>query len=749
MGQALPSAQPAGRGEARARRRPAVWAAFLLLAAGLPQGPSLAQTNLLNPSGPATSNEPVTFTAEEVEFDQNADTVTARGRVEAWQGLRVLRTDVFTYNRTTGVATAIGNVVLIEPDGQVLFADRAELTGGMRDAALEGLRGLLAENARVAANGGRRTDGRITDLARVVYSPCNLCPTNPDAPPLWQLRARIASLHSDEQRVRYRDAALELAGVPVLYTPYLSHAAPGAPRASGFLSPSFGVTRLLGFFYEQPYYWAIDDQSDAIFTAQAAAEQTGNLGVAYRRRFNNGIFTLDGSVGRLGGEDVDQKGVGWHLFSRGLFTLDETWRAGFDLNRTSSRDYLRAYRYGSPQTLTSTAYVEGFWGVEGYARADTRFYQTILQRAGSSTVPRVLPFGYAEWAFAPDSLGGRFTLDAQAYALTRDVGTNSRRAATRLHYELPLLGRFGEVWTLRARTDLLAGYAQGVDQAPFFGPSGEDGTWTNGNIRAAADVRWPLLRPAGAWGAQLLEPRIQFVTGPNTGRQLNIPAEDSLDFEFTDANLFELNRFTGRDRQEGGTRVDTAVRAAWLFPNGGQVEGLVGRSFRASSEAVMPAGSGLDKRASDWVARARVAPVPWFELMGRTRLDADTAEQRTWDVTGTVFADRGSLSVGYFGGDAPINNFYTRKRDEVSAGATLRLTENWRLGAHGRYDRALERPVLAGASLVYEDECLVFETRFARSWAEDTSTLREYAGGTMLLFRVTLKTIGDFGIRAL
>jgi LPS-assembly protein len=734
-----------GRGHQRGR------AAALLALAGLlmlPLGRLDAQPGLLGIGSGANTDDPVTFTAEEVQFDQNADTVSARGRVEAWQGLRVLRADEFTYNRTTGIATATGNVVLIEPDGQVLFADRAELTGGMRDAALEGLRGLLAANARVVANGARRTDGRITDLSRVIYSPCNLCPDDPNAPPLWQLRARIASLHSDEQRVRYRGASLDFAGVPVLYTPYLSHAAPGAPRVSGFLSPSFGITRLLGGFYEQPYYWAIDDHSDATITGTVSTRQTGNLGLAYRRRFNSGQFVLDGSVGRLGTNDVDQQGVGWHLFSEGAFSLDETWRTGFSLNRASSRDYLRAYRYGTPTVLSSTAYLEGFWGTEGYARIDGRAYQSLQTRLGTTQIPFVLPYGYAEWAFPPDRLGGRFTVDAQAYSVFREEGTDSRRAGTRASYELPMIGRYGEVWTVRGQADLLAGHVQELSEAPFFGPPGEDGAWTNGNVRAAVDLRWPLIRPAGEWGSQILEPRVQVVSGPGTGRQLFIPPEDSLDLEFTDANLFDLNRFPGRDRQEGGTRVDAAMRAAWLFPNGGQVEALVGRSFRASTEALFPVGSGLERRASDWVARARIAPVPWFEVLGRTRLDGETLQERLWDVSGTVFAGRFSVTAGYLGTDPPANGAY-RKRDEYSLGGTLRINDHWRVGGFGRYDRAAERPVSASASLVYEDECFVFETRFARQYAREQVTDRDLPGGTTLLFRVTLKTVGDFGIRAL
>ena len=301
------------------------------------------------------------------------------------------------------------------------------------------------------------------------------------------------------------------------------------------------------------------------------------------------------------------EGLGWHVFLNGSFALDDTWRTGFGINRTSSRDYLRSWRYGSPQVLTSNAFLEGFWGIEGYARFDSRLYQSVINRTGTGQIPFVLPFGYAEWVFPTDRAGGRFSLDTQAYALFRDAGTDSRRVGTRLGYELPIMGSQGQIWTLRGRADLLAGHVSELNEPPFNGPSGADGSWVSGNVRAAVDWRWPLMRPAGEWGAQVIEPRVQVVTGPATGLQSAIPPEDSLDLEFTDANLFALNRFPGRDRQEGGTRVDAALRSAWLFPNGGQVEGLVGRSFRATEDAVFPVGSGLENRASDWVARARLA----------------------------------------------------------------------------------------------------------------------------------------------
>jgi LPS-assembly protein len=758
-----PAAKPALRRPERRRRRRALlrelasWRTALsgaaaLLAVALAFQPTLpeAQSGLGGLGSSASSNEPVTFTAEEVEYDQNAETVTARGRVEAWQGERVLRAETFTYNRGTGIAIAEGNVVLIEPNGQVLFTDRAELSQGMRDAVLEGLRGHLTGNARVAAAGARRTNGDITDLARVVYSPCDLCAENPERAPLWQLRARIASLHATEQRVRYRDAAVQFAGLPLLYTPYLSHASPDAPRASGFLSPTFGNTKTLGLFTETPYYWAIDNQSDLRINPTFSTKQAPNLSGIYRRRFNTGEVAVEGSVGALTGGTIDPQadGLGGHIFSSGRFAIDENWRAGFGLNRASSRDYLRAYRYESPQFLTTSAWLEGFWGTEGYARLDSRLYQALTSTGDTGTIPFVLPYGYGEYAFRPDDWGGRLTIDGGAFGIYRNTGTDTRRTAARVGYELPLMGAVGDVITLRGRLDGMAGWVNGLELAPSYGNASADGLWSHANARAAVDWRLPLLRDAGEWGANLIEPRVQFVTGPNQGAQGDFPNEDSLDLEFTDATLFALNRYPGRDRQEGGTRVDYALRSAWLFPNGGQLEGLVGQSYRFHEDASFPTGSGLENHASDYVARARLAPVPWFEVVGRTRLDAVSGQPRIWDGSGTIYGGGAALTAGYLTTPAEPGVSST-KREEVSAGASLQLTDTWRLGGFARYDLQRDRLVAAQLAVVYEDECLVFETRFIRNKAEDPTTGREYTSGTVLLFRLTLKTIGGLSVRAL
>ena len=702
-----------------------------------------------SPAAPA-QNAPVTFTADEVQYDQNAALVVARGRVEAFQGGRILRADELTYNRNTGVATARGNVQLIEADGQVMFAESAVLSNQMRDGVLEGLRGHLLQNGRIAATGARRTGGSIFDLSRVVYSVCDPCKDDPLAPPIWQLRARTATLDRTEQQVRYRGASLDMAGVPVIWLPYFQHPDGSAARQSGFLSPSFGVTRFLGGFIETPYYWAIDESQELVLRPTIATNSAPNLGLDYRRRFNNGEVEVFSSAGYLDGSEGTEEGFAGHIFAKGRFSLDETWRAGFDLNRASSEQYLRIYRYGAQRVLPTTLFTEGFWGPEGFARFDARAYQGLRRTDDISRIPLVLPNIYADWESPEDSLGGRFTLDTWNFAIFRGTGTSTRRAASRIGYTLPRMDDLGGIWTLRAQSDLAAYDFENINLAPNFATGSPSGQSAAANIRTALDWRMPFLRDGGDWGRQVIEPRVQLVTGPMTGSQYRIPNEDSIVFDFTDANLFSLNRFTGRDRQEGGTRADMALRGAWFMPEDRQLEAIVGRSFRVQDNGgPFYPYSGLENRASDWVSRLTFRPSSWLDLTGRARRGGESFAARAYDVSATLRPTQDTgFTLGYL--QAPPMPFLNpvAQREEVYLGARQRLGF-WQISAFGRQDIQLNRPVALGVSAMYEDECFIFETRFVKRYAEDPATGDFYPGATVLLFRFGFKTIGDFGLRAL
>lgn len=702
----------------------------------------------------ASTSDPVTFTADEVEYDRDNALVIARGRVEAWQNDRVLRADKITFDRNTGVAAAIGNVVFMEPDGQVLFADYAEMSRNMRDGILKEMRALLPENGRLAATGARRTDATINELARVVYTTCDLCRKDPTRPPLWQVQAHAAVQDLEHKVIEYHDATLKMWGMPVAYAPYFWHPDPSVKRASGILPPAMGVGSRVGGFYAQPYYWVIDDQSDATIVPTITTRSGPDLNVEYRRRFNNGYILFNPSVGYT---DNSIQGA---IASRGQFSINDSWRWGFDVNRASSVRYLLNFNRsasfaGNLNLLNSQIFAEGF-GQGAYARVDAKAYQSLNTSSSSSRLPIVAPRARYSYFGLPDRLGGRTMISMDAFNVMRTDGTTTRRARLSTTWERPFTGALGDLWKISLHNDAIAYDAAHMNSQPNFGPPGGVST-ARALPQMALDFRWPFVRNSGTWGSHLIEPIVQVIVAPQAGdsQRYRYPNEDSLDFEFSDTNLFGFNRFPGVDRLEGGTRANVALRTAWYL-NGTAFEGLVGQSYRTTKNMIFPTESGLRDQVSDLVLRGTFTPNKYLDLTYRTRLDKGNLATRMAEATaafgprefrGTAGYFYSSYNPYYYYNQAPpppaSSDFY-QARNEIVSG----VSSDWgkyRAQGYARYDLSLKRMVAFGGDLIYEDECFIFDLRVYRRY----TSLNNDNGSTTVLFLFTFKTLGEFGYRAL
>ena len=738
------------------RRLALAMLAVLLLAPAWLPGSARAQFasgGVAGGGAPIDRDQPVTFTADRVEYDREAGIVTASGNVEAWQGDHVLRADKIVYDRNTNVAAAYGNVVLFEPN-ETLFADYAELSEGMRNGVLRGMRTRLAENGRLAANGARRTEGTINELSRVVYTTCDLCAEDPTAPPLWQIRASSAVQDTENKRIEYYDAVMEMYGMPVGYFPYFWHPDPSVKRASGLLLPSFGVSKYLGGFFAQPYYWVLDDQSDLTLTPMVTTASGVQLSAEYRYRFNAGVFSVFGSAAYVNGKPEGS------IYAKGRFSYDDTWRYGFDLNRASSSTYVRNFnlsRYlaGTPNILTSQAYVEGF-GQGAYTRLDARAYQGLSNTIVDSALPVVMPRYVYHYSGQLDDFGGRLSANAGAFNILRRVGTNTQRANLALQWDRPATGPLGDLWKFTLHGDAAAYNAVQLNAQPNFSPLVSSSV-ARALPQAAMEVRWPFLRDSGAWGTQVIEPRVQLVVAPRSGNSqlTRIPNEDSLDLEFTDANLFGFNRFPGIDRLEGGTRVNAAMQGTWYL-GGTTFDAFIGQSYQTETNPLMPLTSGLRDTVSDIVVRASFAPTPWLNLTYRTRLDKKSGATRMADALVSVGGPLLQVNAGYLYTTYNPYNFYNQSpppptatgystpRNEITLGATSRFNQ-YRLGAYVRRNLTANQFVTVGANAAYEDECYILQ---AIAYKRYTSFNGDN-GSTTVLFQMTFKTIGQFGYRAL
>ena len=719
----------------------------------------------LPPEEPIHRDQPVYYQADTATYDRDGGIVTLAGHVEIWQGERVLRADKVTYDRNTGVAAATGHVVLLDPNGQVLFADYAELSQGMKDGVLSNIRAQLAENGRLAANGGRRIDARVNELSRVIYSTCNACKDNPEGPLEWDIRARSAVQDVDNKRIEYRDAVVDMFGVPVMYLPYFTHPDPSQKRASGLLVPNMGMSKYLGAFAEIPYYWVIDGSTDATITPILSSRQIGAIDLQVRHAFNDGTVTVNTSLAH------DQGGLESDLFAKGQFAIDDEWRWGFDIQRASSANYMRDYNIpGFVDVLTSTVYLESF-GQGSYSRLDAQAFQGLVASIVDTELPFVLPRYEYSFVGEPDALGGRTSVQTGAFNVLRPMGTNTQRASLSLNWERPVTGALGDLWKLVLHLDTAAYNATKLEQAPSWGAA-NTATSAQAMPTIALEGRWPFMRSSGS-GTQVIEPIVQLigaprgssyglVHGPNGTTYLNtlIPNEDSFDFEFTDATLFALNRYPGIDRLEGGPRANVGLHGTWYFGSGQDVDVLVGQGYRASPDPAFPRNSGLSQTVTNVVSHVTYTPNQYFDLTSSQRfshydlglrfLDGLASAGPGWlKFTGGYIYEKynpytyyDTVPTGVLVNNtvAPGGYLNTGPLNEATVGVNTTYG-HWNFGGSLRRDMKLQKMVDVGATLTYEDECLIASTNLFRRY----TSINGDNGDTILLFQITLKTVGTFG----
>jgi LPS-assembly protein len=688
---------------------------------------------------------PVVLTADELTYDQERRVVIATGNVELSRGDRRLLADLVRYDEAADKAYARGNIVLIEPGGDAVFGDEMEITGDLREGFVEGIRALLADDSRLAGNRATRREGNITEVDKAVYSPCPLCQDG-KGQPLWQIRARKVIHDQQERTLTYRDAVLEFFGVPVAYTPYFSHPDPTVDRRSGFLAPHFGSDSELGLTLRTPYFWTLGPNRDVtfapLFTTSAGVVLAGEV----RDLETFGLTTLGGSITQTekaadNGTTQGGKELRGNLEGSGRYDLSERDRAGFDLDWASDKTYLRRYNISNANILENRAYLERIEELDYYGLTALAF-QGLREEDKQELIPFALPFAQTRLRSGRWNWGSHWSLDASALALTRTNGRDVQRLSGQLGWDLPWMGPIGDVWNLRLsmRSDLYNTVGTDTEVDPN-GSGNETGTAARLLPRATLDWGFPLIGGLGSW-QHTVEPVASLNLAPSGGNSDRIPNEDSLEFEFDETNLLEPIRFTGLDRNEGGSKLAYGVRFGAYGPGVWSINGIVGQSLNFTDEDEFPANSGLNGRFSDYVGRVEVRPADFLDVAYRFRIEKENLDFARSDLTLGVGPPRLRASLKYLKLDSEgLDPDPQDAREELIAGVRVQLLDSLAVAAQTRRDLNQHTIVTNTYGLVYTHPCLILIAGLQQDFTEQGELNRPIT----FTVRVALKNLGQVG----
>ena len=761
-----------GRRSASAKRGLLAGAALMVFC-GAAQAQEPARVAAPSPDGLAPGQ--LYMEADLVIRDDRNKVTTAKGEVEVRYQGRTLHAQELIYDEAKGLIRARGDTSIINADGSVQYADEIVLDDEMKAGVATGFSSRLQQNVKMAAASAVHRSDTINELNRAIYTPCDICAPDTKAAksPTWSIKADKVVQDKQRQLVYYRNAVIQVKGVPLIYLPVFWHPDPQAQRKSGLLPPEISVSDRRGVSYEQPYLFVLSPSADLTLSPQINTKVNPLLNGKLRKRFYSGGlearfgYTYDDDIAAPQGQSGEETSRSYILAS-GAFAINDKWRWGFTAERTSDDLLFDKYDIGGvyeargPYVADDRRLISQVYTI----REDQRSYfsaaafsiQGLRPDDNDRTFPIVAPLIESRWEAGPAVLGGRLRVRASAVALTRDQspmnapplrldGLDSRRATGEVDWRTTFVSRAGVVVSpyVQARID-----AYSIDdnlQGVLSNGSRSDSLMRGVGV-AGADVSYPFFKRYNTFTA-VLEPIVQVALSPDvkqvvlgydsSGAPIYLN-EDGLAFEFDETNLFRPNKFPGYDLYEDGLRANVGGRASILWDDGRRASLLIGRSLRTEDNDIFSQASGLRTRSSDWIVAASAEPMRGLSLFTRARLDSEDFDIARAEAGANVNSKWGFGYVRYLRDrSSPIATDPNGRVENLDLGGEVYVSQNWSLTAYGNRDLQADAWVVRDIGVAYRDECLRLDVYYRR---EDAIGNR--LGATESVgFRLTLATLGE------
>ena len=749
-------------------------------------------------TAPSGAQEQMLVRAQEINYDYTNQRVSAVGNVQLYYGATTLEADRVIYDQKAKRLRAEGNVRLTQPDGSVTYAEIMDLSDDLRDGFVDSLRADAPEQTRFAAQRAERTESNYTVFYNGVYTACEPCKDDPTRPPKWQVKAARIIHDQGEKMMYFEDAKLEFAGVPLAYIPFFSAPDPTVKRKTGFLVPMYSTSSVYGFGVSTPYYIALAPDYDATITPMITTRQGPLLQAEWRQRLMDGAYSIRGTgIYQLDKNAFSPETPGYRNFrgsleSSGQFNLSDRWVWGWDGTLLTDKSYLYDYSLqkslqagdllrSTPDYALSQIYLAGR-GDRSYFEARTMYFYGLSQADVQGELPVVHPVIDHQYVFKSPILGGEVALRSNFTSLNRSTAdfdpisqsaflnnwctpltadtavknsTNCllrgvpgdyNRASSEASWRSTIIDPWGQVFTPFV---ILRGDAADIQVSPQPGVSNFINTGQSGVGRvmptAGVEYRFPLIN-AQAWGTQTIEPIAQLIFRPNETGIGRFPNEDAQSLIFDDSNLFKVNKFSGWDRVEGGSRANVGVQYTAQFNQGGNVNVLFGQSyqlfgqnsFAVASTTNTGLQSGLDTARSDYVARVSYQPNAMFLFTSRFRFDESNFNVRRTELETTANFGRWTTSIIYGDYAAQPEIGFLDRREGILVNARFKVTPNWLLLGAARWDLLARQVSQTQMGVGYIDDCIILGLNYITDYAYSGSLTVNHS----FMLQLSLRTLG-------
>lgn len=544
---------------------------------------------------------PVTLSANETEFTLTGQSVL-QGDVTFKQGQRYFHSDKIIIERSAQTndwdrIIAIGNIHYVAP-GMSIWGKRAEYFHATSDFRFDWASyRWYSRHARGTAKSIDVINNSTVHLHDANYTTC--------APlqDTWVLSAKKISLYPKEGRAKASHIRLDMQGVPIFYFPYIDYPI-DKKRHSGFLFPTYGSTSNSGYELAIPYYWNIAPNLDLTIAPRWLTERGIETQTKGRYLFPNsegfiqwhflphdkkyGLFQEQNLLSPPGGLSFSDPRImalegsnNRHgIIYRHSTQWERRWLFNVNFDHVSDDNYFvdlgndisTASTIHLPQQANLSYYGENWshlFNIEEYQvlqplskPINDEIYKRQPQWVFLATYPNLwmdLTFGLS---------GEAVNFNHRPALITEEPVTTGQRFHLRPSISLP----WQESWyyiTPRAQFDWLQ-YSLKLGTEAMMQDLPQDPSRViplydiDSGLFFERDIQFKQFS-----GIQTFEPRVYYLYVPFRDQHL-YPDFDSGIMNFSYAQLFRDNRFSGRDRIGDANQVSVSLMSRFLPSKGGQ-----------------------------------------------------------------------------------------------------------------------------------------------------------------------------------
>ena len=220
-------------------------------------------------------DQPWHIVSDEISYDEKAACYIAKGNVVISKDEKNLVADFVRFDYKSMLVLATGRHVIMTTGEDIIAGTRIKMDLKSETGTIDNGSIFLKKNHfHIKGDKIQKTGKNTYAVDRAFLSTCD--GGNPD----WKITGRKLKVKIEGYGL-VSHAALWVKKIPVFYSPLLVFPAK-LKRQSGLLLPQIGHSDRKGTEYTQPFYWAINESSDATFYEHYMSRRGHKAGLEYR-----------------------------------------------------------------------------------------------------------------------------------------------------------------------------------------------------------------------------------------------------------------------------------------------------------------------------------------------------------------------------------------------------------------------------------------------------------------------------------